>query len=253
MKLLKKLRAIFNFKGQKAEMQLESAEIRGNKLFLHPADDPKHTFCVSGKAVDILIDPAVALTEDDFFIIDNEKVSTLQKQMEIDPTSPIEKLLQTQPQKEGKQSQETKKDAKQASNKEKDQSGTEAPKKAADTKQEQKPDAKTDPNSPDKKVVEKTSVMKPNVTYMRPQMRTISMRLYQDEYDQLMEAIEEKGYKKTEYLLTCVAYAANKKTVETNYQKYYAQRMRRKKEQRDAAKRAAEELANQNNQEAVIS
>ena len=95
MKFFQKLQAIFNFKGQRAAMELKSAEIRGDKVFLHSADDPNHTFCVSGKAIDILIDPAVALTEDDFFVIDNEKVSKLQEQMEIDPTSPIEKLLQT--------------------------------------------------------------------------------------------------------------------------------------------------------------
>lgn len=96
MKFLERIRAIFNFKGQRAEMELKSAEIRGNKVYLHPADDPDHTFCVSGKKIDILIDPAVELTEDDFFVIENEKLTKLRDQMEIDSQSPTDKLLQPQ-------------------------------------------------------------------------------------------------------------------------------------------------------------
>lgn len=36
MKVLQRIRALFNFKGQRAEMELESAEVRGNKVFLPP-------------------------------------------------------------------------------------------------------------------------------------------------------------------------------------------------------------------------
>ena len=94
MRFFEKLRAIFNYKGRRAEMELKSAEIRGDRIFLHPVNDPGHTFCVSGKAIDILIEPSVALTEDDFRVIENKKLTKLQEQMEIDSTAPLEKLLQ---------------------------------------------------------------------------------------------------------------------------------------------------------------
>ena len=32
--------------GRQVELALEAAEIRGNNVFLHPADDPEHTVCV---------------------------------------------------------------------------------------------------------------------------------------------------------------------------------------------------------------
>ena len=122
MKFLERIRAIFNFNGQRAEMELKSAEIRGNKVYLHPADDPDHTFCVSGKKIDILIDPAVELTEDDFFVIENEKLTKLRDQMEIDPQSPTDKLLQPQTSPKEKQPQKPK----------------EAPQQKSDAKQEKK-------------------------------------------------------------------------------------------------------------------
>ena len=220
MKLFEKLRAVFNFKGQKAEMQLESAEIRGNKVFLHPADDPDHTFCVSGKAIDILIAPEVALTEDDFFVIENQKLSKLQEQMEIDPTSPIEKLLQSKITQTEKQPPNPK----------------EASKQSSESKQTLEPKTQ----AVGEKEVSRESQIKAGNVYQPPKMRTVSMRLYPEEYDFLMAAIEENGYKKTEYLLACVA-AAKKKSMMTNYQKYYEERMRRRREQREAARRAMEE------------
>lgn len=228
MKFLERIRAIFNFKGHRAEMELKSAEIRGNKVYLHPADDPEHTFCVSGKKIDILIDPAVELTEDDFFVIENEKLTKLHDQMEIDPQSPIEKLLQPQASSKEKQPQKPK----------------EAPQQKSDAKQEEKNDSKDAPNQDGQSIKEKdaSKASKPEAqyAYQGPKMRTVSMRLYEDEYELLMEALDEKGYKKTEYLLACVV-AAKKKSFESNYQKYYEERMRRRKEQREAARQAAEQ------------
>ena len=228
MKIIERIRAIFNFKGQRAEMELKSAEIRGNKVYLHPADDPDHTFCVSGKKIDILIDPAVELTEDDFFVIENEKLTKLHDQMEIDPQSPIEKLLQPQTSPKEKQPQIPK----------------EVPQQKSDVKQEEKTDSKDTPNQDGQSIKEKdaskASKLEVPYAYQGPKMRTVSMRLYEDEYELLMEALDEKGYKKTEYLLACVV-AAKKKSFESNYQKYYEERMRRRKEQREAARRAAEQ------------
>ena len=245
MRFFEKLRAIFNYKGRRAEMELKSAEIRGNKIFLHPVNDPDHTFCVSGKAIDILIDPSVALTEDDFRVIENEKLTKLQEQMAVDPTAPIEKLLQ----------QSTPKEAPQSPKPKEAPTANDPPKPATEANPKEKLDAKSDPKSHKAKdpkqpaaAAEKQdqSLQAPGKPERiqppaGPKMHVVSMRLYPDEYEFLMDSIEEKGYKKTEYLLTCVAFAANKKTVETNYQKYYAQRLRRRKEQREAVRRAQAE------------
>ena len=48
------------------------------------------------------------------------------------------------------------------------------------------------------------------------------MRLYQEEYEMLMENIQVNGYKKTEYLLACMA-AANKNSMQTAYRKCYTE------------------------------
>ena len=248
MRIFEKLRAIFNFKGRRAEMELKSAEIREDKIFLHPENDPDHTFCVSGRAIDILIDPSVSLTEDDFRIIENKKLDALQKQMEIDPTVPLEKLLGIKPQKEDAPPPKPKEtpDAKSPS-----QPVAETdPKAELNAKSEAKSDSRSRKMQESKQpetVAEKKNQgqQTPRKTERiqpppGPKMHVVSMRLYPEEYEFLMATIEEKGYKKTEYLLTCVAFAANKKTIETNYQKYYAQRMLRRKKQREAAKRVAE-------------
>ena len=96
MKLFETIRAIFNFRGKRAELELKSAEIRGDKVYMHPADDPDHTFCVSGKAIDILIDPSVALTEDDFLVIDNQKLNKLQATTDNDSSSPLDNVVHPQ-------------------------------------------------------------------------------------------------------------------------------------------------------------
>ena len=240
MKFLEKIRAIFNFKGQRAEMELKSAEVRGNKIFLHPKDDPYHTFCVSGKAIDIVIDPSVEMTEDDFFVIENEKLTTLEQQMEMDPAGSLEKILHTQAlsaeQKTTNQSDKSKSETDATSNK----------KEISKTSSEQNSQAKNKTEPPEKENSKQPVTTNSSTKNSPPKMHIVSMRLYQDEYDLLMDAIEEKGYKKTEFLLACVA-AAKKKSMETNYRKYYEERMRRRKEQRDAAKRAAEEQPQQEN------
>lgn len=244
MRFFEKLRAIFNYKGRRAEMELKSAEIRGNKIFLHPVNDPDHTFCVSGKAIDILIDPSVALTEDDFRVIENEKLTKLQEQMEIDPTASIEKLLQ----------QNTSKEEPQSLKQKEAPAANEPPKLVSETAPKEKPDAKSEPKSRKAKEPKQPAAAAEKQDQSRqtpgkperiqppagPKMHVVSMRLYPEEYEFLMAAIEEKGYKKTEYLLACVA-AAKKKSMESNYQKYYAERLRRRKEQREVARRTQAE------------
>lgn len=252
MKFLKRIRAVFNFKGKRAEMELTAAEIRGNKVFMHPADDPDHTFCISGKAIDIVIDPTVALTENDFTVLSNTKLDTLQSATEIDPQATVEQLLQ--PKAEDQTNNPTAQNPPEKphdtlSPDEKEKATQKELSKANSEVSDPNTESKTTQTQNGKKAAEKSDPPSANdsYTYPKPQMRTVSMRLYQDEYDLLMEAIEEKGYKKTEYLLACVT-SAKKKSMETNYQKYYAERMRRRKEQRaEAAKARAEQEMRENN------
>ena len=57
MKFLQKIRAFFNIKGEAKKMELKSAEVKKNGVFLHPVDDDKHIFFVKSKSVDIFINP----------------------------------------------------------------------------------------------------------------------------------------------------------------------------------------------------
>ena len=71
----------------------------------------------------------------------------------------------------------------------------------------------------------------------KPKTKTVQFTLYPDEYDMLMTRIYEKGYKKNEFLLACVA-AAKKNSMEANYTKYEALRKERRAADRQAAKNA---------------
>ena len=82
MKIISKIKAFFNFKGQRNEMELSAAEVRKDKIFLHPTDDPKHTFCMKFKEVGIIIDPDEEISEEDILVIDTEKIKTENKTLE---------------------------------------------------------------------------------------------------------------------------------------------------------------------------
>lgn len=73
MKLLHKIRAFFSFKSKIQELYLSSVEIKKDKVFLHPADDPSHTVCVNSKAVEIFINPEDEVLEENIEIIDTPK------------------------------------------------------------------------------------------------------------------------------------------------------------------------------------
>lgn len=74
MKIINKIRAFFTFKGEKQEMELSAAEVKENGVFLHPVDDPKHTFFVKSNSVDIFINPDREISENDIFTVDKETV-----------------------------------------------------------------------------------------------------------------------------------------------------------------------------------
>lgn len=76
MSIINKIRAFFTYKGKEKEMELSSAEVRHNGVFLHPIDDPKHMFFVKSESVDIFINPDTEILEEDIMEIDKETIST---------------------------------------------------------------------------------------------------------------------------------------------------------------------------------
>ena len=82
-----KIKAFFNFKGKEIKMNLSSAEVNQEKVFLHPVDDPDHTYYMKTKSVHIFIDPEEELQEDDITII-NRKTPE-QKEEEIKVTTSL--------------------------------------------------------------------------------------------------------------------------------------------------------------------
>ncbi len=154
MKISSKIRALFNFKGEAHEITLAAAEIKNDKIFLHPEDDPKHTFMIKTKSIDILIEPNEEVDEENITIIDNKKARS-------------------------------KKDG------------------------ESEPYFK--PNS--------NNVRQFSLSRYLTKKKRMSILLYPEEYDMIMDNIKNHGYKKTEYFLACVK-SAKKQSVDSAY-KYY--------------------------------
>ena len=93
------------------------------------------------------------------------------------------------------------------------------------------------------RIPSKSSTYRPlsEASYM-PEKRRFSIMVYQDEYDMLMDAIVNKGYKKAEYFLACVT-AAKKQSWEKEYNNYTTSHKERYKNDKLAAQQAvAEEL-----------
>lgn len=82
MKIIKKIVAFFKINGQPQQMELSSAEIRDKGVFLHPANDPKHTFFVQPESVDIILNPDDELSEEDFTVVDRENTTVGSKDLE---------------------------------------------------------------------------------------------------------------------------------------------------------------------------
>lgn len=209
MNILKKIKAVFTYRGKLQNMAVESAEIRGNEVFLHPADDPEHTVKIESSAVDILINPGAEVKDGEIFLLSNQKLrrlARLKKKGEGKSPAPESLPLPQQPQ-------------------------------AAD---QTAPDQKATKQSLNEKNLPPRPQKRVSYTFFMPKQKTITLKLFDDEYEMLMDACQEKGYKKTEYLLACMA-AAKKKSLETAYKQYYTTRMEIRQAAKDAAKRAQEE------------
>ena len=72
-----------------------------------------------------------------------------------------------------------------------------------------------------------------------PKKKIVSISLYEDEYDMLMDNINANGYQKTEYLLACVS-AAKKNSLDATYRRYTEEHKERRTADRHAARLARE-------------
>lgn len=203
MKILAKIRALFNLGGELAEMELSSAEIRRDKIFLHPSNGSIRTFCVNASSVDILINPESALMEDDMLVLETEETTG-------------GNLQDNEPQQESIDV---------------DVTGSQHPSSIA-----------PEPFSPSEPTPEHTSPSEATHTTrtVMSKMKVVTFRLYPEEYDMLMTNIQTNGYRKTEYLLACIA-AAKKNSLEATYKRYFAAHKERRRIERAAAKKAEEE------------
>lgn len=180
MKLLSKIRALFTHQTEgPVDMPLAAAEIRRNRVYLHPADNPRKTIRIRATAVDLRINPEETVNDGDMIAL------------------------------KGPEGVQIKKDGSQQL-REKTTSATKRPRTEA-------------------------------APYKEP-MKTISFRVYQEEYDSLMNIISSNGYRKAEYLLACV-HAAKKNSLETTYQRYFDSHNQRKRAEREAARQYRAEQA----------
>ena len=94
MNIISKIRAFFNFKGEKVEMELSKAEIKQGRVYLHPTDKPNETFRVRTKCVDLIINPEEEITDDNIRIISSIKEK---KDKKFTPETPTEENPETLP------------------------------------------------------------------------------------------------------------------------------------------------------------
>ena len=190
MKNLNKIKALFRFRGEPAELEVSKAEIRKGKVFLHPVDDPTRVVCIKSSAVDIVINPHADLRERDVQIIDLVK----HKQDAVaEEKASLEK-----------------------------------------NKKQKKPEDGHAPTGNGD-----TLERKPLSCFM-PKKKIVSISLYEDEYDMLMDNINANGYQKTEYLLACVS-AAKKNSLDATYRRYTEEHKERRTADRHAARLAREQ------------
>ena len=88
MKLLSKIKAFFQYRGQQAELDVSAAEIKNGRVYLHPKDNPSKVYCIRSNAVDILISPRENICEEDLEILEIKKPESAASsgETQIDPT-----------------------------------------------------------------------------------------------------------------------------------------------------------------------
>lgn len=194
--ILHKIRALFKINGKEKEMNLSSAEIKPGMIFLHPEDDPAHTFCVKSDVIDILINPFGEITDDDIVVLDNIEKKNHK-------TEPVPTVSADTP--KVKKNEASKKESIVIRpEKEAKKSGDKPPlKKTASEKKE--------PELHSNGVADWPGYRK----------RKISFSIYEDEYELLLEHLQSNGYKRAEFFFACI-HAAKKNSMDAVYKQIEA-------------------------------
>lgn len=191
MRIMSKIKALFQFRGKAAELEVSSVEIKQGMVFLHPVNEPDRIVCIKSNAVDVVISPHEDIRERDVQIIDLAK---RKKTVSID----------------GKKAQSS-------------------------NSMEQQPEITSEREKTDADM----SLERKPLSHFMPKKKVISISLYEDEYDMLMDNIKASGFQKTEYLLGCVD-AAKKNSMDAACRRYTIKHKERRTADRQAAYLAQE-------------
>ncbi len=226
--IIKKIIAFFKFGGEERAIEVNSAEIKENMVFLHPIEDEDHTICIRTESVGITINPEGEINDGDLFLIENTNSLGGEKRAQIQELSQIPMLPNSydgmMPQKfEGQQKQNC----------------------MSETKRSTK---------------STTNTSKQNVTaYLKeigvPAVKRVSFDFYEDDYMDFVSAykefsknIELRGGNRAEFILACTK-AAKKTSMESLYKKYHSKHKDIRQKEREARRKAEEELKYSNNEE----
>lgn len=225
MNIIKKIIAFFRFRGEEQAVEVTSAEIKEDIVFLHPIEDPDHTICIRTNNVGIMIDPEESIADEDIFIVENADSSGTKKNSKSPVLPQIPVLPNNAPQ------------LKKTSNKAKN-------KNWSDKKHP------NESNGTGSQIV--NQYLRANNT---PAIRRISFDFYENEYiefknayKEFSESISVRNGNRTEFILACTK-AAKKTSMESLFKKYHDEHQRMLKEEREARKKAAEELSDSNDKE----
>ena len=224
--IIKKIIAFFKFGGEERTVEVSSAEIKENIVYLHPVEDDSQTICIKAETVGITINPEGVVEEGDIFLVENTYSQGVKNDSQTQELSQMPILPN---QNEGQlQGKSTKKADIQG------QSSTTSKKSSKNTKK---------------------SLSSQSVTaYLKeigvPTVKRVSFDFFEDDYIDFIDAykefsknIELKGGNRTEFILACTK-AAKKTSMESLYKKYHSKHKEIREKEREARKKAEEELKN---------
>ncbi|MBQ3526986.1 MAG: hypothetical protein IJA52_00310 [Clostridia bacterium] len=226
--IIKKIIAFFRFGGEERIVEVNSAEIKENMVYLHPVEDEAHTICIRTESVGITINPEGEISKEDLFLIENTNSLGGKKRAQIQELSQIPMLPNSN-------------------------DGMMPQKSEEQQKQNRMPTAKRSSQG-------STNTSHQNVNeYLKeigvPAIKRVSFDFYEDDYMDFVNAykefsknIELRGGNRTEFILACTK-AAKKTSMESLYKKYHSKHKDIRQKEREARRKAEEELKNSNNEE----
>ena len=227
--IIKKIIAFFRFGGEERVVEVNSAEIKENMVYLHPVEDAAHTICIRSESIGITINPEGEVSEGDIFLIENTKFSADKKRVQMQELSQIPMVPN---------------------------SNDGMPPQVSEDQQKQ-----SHVNNRSKLTRSDTANnSRHNVNdYLKeigiPAVKRVSFDFYEDDYTDFVNAykefsknIELRGGNRTEFILACTK-AAKKTSMESLYKKYHSKHKEIRQKEREARRKAEEELNNCNVQE----